>query len=45
MIRLILEDGLKAQVRKRFKATTMCDHDQPHAAQLFEDIKGGSPPR
>ena len=29
------EDGLEARVRKRFKATTMSDHDQPVAANLL----------
>jgi putative transposase len=30
--RLMQQDGLVARVRKRFKATTMSDHDQPVAA-------------
>ena len=30
------EDGLKARVRKRFKCTTMSDHDQPVAANLLD---------
>jgi transposase InsO family protein len=29
------EDGLKARARKRFKLTTMSDHDQPVAANLL----------
>ena len=29
------EDGLKARPRKRFKLTTMSDHDQPVAANLL----------
>lgn len=29
------EDDLKARVRKRFKTTTMSDHDQPVAANLL----------
>lgn len=33
--RLMQEDGLKARVRKRFKLTTMSDHDQPVAANLL----------
>src|SRR3954462_15381633 len=35
VIRLMQQDGLKARVRKRFKATTMSDHDQPVAANLL----------
>jgi transposase InsO family protein len=30
------EDGLKARPRKRFKLTTMSDHDQPVAANLLD---------
>jgi transposase InsO family protein len=30
------EDGLVARARKRFKATTMSDHDQPVAANLLD---------
>jgi len=33
--RLMQEDGLKARPRKRFKLTTMSDHDQPVAANLL----------
>ena len=36
VIRLMQEDGLKARVRKRFKCTTMSDHDQPVAANLLD---------
>jgi len=36
VIRLMQEDGLKARVRKRFKLTTMSDHDQPVAANLLD---------
>jgi putative transposase len=36
VIRLMQEDGLQARVRKRFKCTTMSDHDQPVAANLLE---------
>jgi putative transposase len=36
VIRLMQEDGLKARARKRFKCTTMCDHDQPVAANLLD---------
>ena len=34
--RLMREDGLKARARKRFKLTTMSDHDQPVAANLLD---------
>src|SRR5262249_44854020 len=34
--RLMREDGLKARPRKRFKNTTMSDHDQPVAANLLD---------
>jgi transposase InsO family protein len=30
------EDGLKARARKRFKTTTMSDHDQPVASNLLD---------
>src|SRR5437773_5615098 len=30
------EDGLKARLRKRYKVTTMSDHDQPVAANLLD---------
>jgi len=36
VIRLMREDGLKARVHKRFKCTTMSDHDQPVAANLLD---------
>ena len=36
VIRLMQEDGLKARVRKRFKQTTMSDHDHPVAANLLD---------
>jgi len=36
VIRLMQEDGLKARLRKRFKCTTMSDHDQPVAANLLD---------
>jgi transposase InsO family protein len=35
VVRLMQEDGLVARVRKRFKCTTMSDHDQPVAANLL----------
>jgi putative transposase len=34
--RLMQEDGLKARARKRYKLTTMSDHDQPVAANLLD---------
>jgi transposase InsO family protein len=34
--RLMQEDGLVARARKRFKSTTMSDHDQPVAANLLD---------
>jgi putative transposase len=34
--RLMQEDGLKARARKRFKLTTLSDHDQPVAANLLD---------
>jgi putative transposase len=36
VVRLMQEEGLKARVRKRFKGTTMSDHDQPVAANLLD---------
>lgn len=36
VIRLMQEDGLRARVRKRFKCTTMSDHDRPVAANLLD---------
>jgi putative transposase len=36
VIRLMQEDGLEARARKRFRATTMSDHDQPVAANLLD---------
>ncbi len=35
VVRLMQEQGLRARARKRFKATTMSDHDQPVAANLL----------
>jgi len=35
VIRLMQEDGLEARARKRFKCTTMSEHDQPIAANLL----------
>ena len=36
LIRLMQEDGLKARVGKRYKGTTMSDHDQPVADNLLQ---------
>jgi putative transposase len=36
VIRLMQEEKLKARVRKRFRCTTMSDHDQPVAANLLD---------
>jgi putative transposase len=36
VVRLMQEDGLKARVRKRYKRTTMSDHDQPVADNLLD---------
>ena len=36
VIRLMQAEGLKARPRKRYKSTTMSDHDQPVAANLLQ---------
>jgi transposase InsO family protein len=36
VVRLMQEDGLVARQRKRYKVTTMSDHDQPVAANLLD---------
>jgi putative transposase len=36
VIRFMQEDGLVARARKRFKCTTMSDHDQPVAANVLD---------
>jgi transposase InsO family protein len=36
VVRLMQEEGLKARVRKRYKLTTMSDHDQPVADNLLD---------
>jgi putative transposase len=36
VVRLMQEDGLKARVRKRYKHTTMSEHDQPVADNLLK---------
>jgi putative transposase len=35
VVRLMKAEGLRARARKRFRATTMSDHDQPVAANLL----------
>jgi putative transposase len=35
VVRLMQEQGLRARARKRFKSTTMSDHDQPVAGNLL----------
>ena len=36
VIRIMQQEGLKARVRKRFRVTTMSDHDQPIAPNLLD---------
>ena len=36
LVRLMQEDGFRARRRKRYKRTTMSDHDQPVAANLLD---------
>ena len=36
VVRLMQEDGLEARARKRYKITTMSDHDQPVAANILD---------
>jgi len=36
VVRLMQEEGLKARVRKRYKHTTMSDHDQPVADNVLD---------
>jgi putative transposase len=36
VVRLMQEDGLVARLRKRYKLTTMSDHDQPVAANILD---------
>jgi putative transposase len=36
VIRLMQQDGLQARARKRYKLTTMSDHDQPVAGNLLD---------
>ena len=35
VVRLMHQQALRARARKRFKSTTMSDHDQPVAANLL----------
>jgi putative transposase len=35
VIRIMQEDGMRARPRKRFKCTTMSDHDQPIAPNVL----------
>jgi transposase InsO family protein len=42
--RLMRQEGLRARPRRRFKCTTMSDHDQPIAANLLDrDFKATAP--
>jgi putative transposase len=43
LIRLMQEDGLEARARKRFKGTTMSDHDQPVANLLDRQFEASGP--
>jgi putative transposase len=44
LIRLMQEDGLRARVRKRYKSTTVSDHDQPVAGNLLrQDFTAARP--
>jgi len=36
VIRIMQEEGIKARVRKRFKCTTMSEHDQPVAPNVLD---------
>jgi transposase InsO family protein len=36
VVRLMQQEGLKARARKRYKSTTMSDHDEPVAANLLQ---------
>jgi putative transposase len=36
IVRIMQQEGLKARPRKRFKCTTMSDHDQPVAGNLLD---------
>ena len=44
VIRLMQEEGIRARVRKRFKSTTMSEHDQPIAPNVLErDFTASAP--
>jgi len=44
VVRLMQEEGLQARQRKRYKLTTMSDHDQPVAANLLDrDFTAATP--
>ena len=44
VVRLMQEAGLQARLRKRYKVTTMSDHDQPVAANLLDrDFTAAAP--
>ena len=44
VVRLMQEQGLKARVRRRYKLTTMSDHDQPIAANVLDrEFKAEAP--
>ena len=44
VVRLMQESGLQARLRKRYKVTTMSDHDQPVAANLLDrDFTAAAP--
>ncbi len=44
VVRLMREEGLQARQRKRYKLTTMSDHDQPVAANLLDrDFTAATP--
>jgi transposase InsO family protein len=44
VVRLMQEEGLKARQRKRYKVTTMSDHDQPVAANVLnQDFTADAP--
>jgi len=44
VVRVMQEEGLKARARKRFKSTTMSDHDQPVAANVLnQDFTAEAP--
>ena len=44
VVRLMQAEGLKGRMRKRFKQTTMSDHDQPVAANVLAQEFGADAP-